>query len=99
MLNLVAYLIATLLDPFRLILSFLGTWLSSKKWHLIVSSLIGAFLLEISLTCIQETRVFGEGLLKGWLASLLQVFLIFCILKKVKGRQIENTDQTMNGIR
>lgn len=81
MVNLLAHLSAVLLDPIRLLFSYIGARSSTSKWHLILSSLIGAILAEWLLTTTQITRVFGEGIVMGWIGSLLQTFIIFYVFK------------------
>jgi hypothetical protein len=86
-----AVLIATLADPIRLILAFMGAGISTKKYHLYISALGGALIVEALLCLNQVTRVFGSGLLVGCVASLVHVYLAYYILSKIRARRAKKS--------
>ena len=74
-------LLAMLLDPVRLVLT-LGVVLFSRKiWIIPIAAICSAVVVETMLTSSQMTRDWGEGIVIGFLASLIQASLIFLVRK------------------
>lgn len=75
----VIFLTAALLDPIRLILTLAVVLVSKCAWIVPAAAAISAIAIETMLTMTQITRVWGDGIIIGFLASLIHAGAIYGI--------------------
>jgi uncharacterized membrane protein YraQ (UPF0718 family) len=75
-----AALIASFIDPIRFGIT-LGVSLCSRKWWIVaVAAIVSAIISETLLTSIQTTRQWGDGMLPGIIASVVQAVLCYSVI-------------------
>lgn len=75
----IAALLASLLSPIRLVITLFFVLLTKRKWIVPVAAVISAIAVESLLTASQYTRVWGEGLVIGLMASLIHAYAIYWV--------------------
>ena len=78
-------LIVSFLDPVRALITFGCTFLS-RKYSVLVAALASSIACETILAAAQGWRYWGQGILPGFIASLLQAALPFCVVRLVRRR-------------
>lgn len=82
-----AVLLMSFLDPIRALITLAGLFVSRKPWAILFAAGLSAVAVETFLTAMQITRVWGQGLLLGIVASLLQAGLLFLIVRAIRERR------------
>ena len=81
---LLGIIIGKLLDPVSFIVVLVVTLCSKQKYIMIVAALVGAIITESVLTSIQVTRSWGQGIVQGFIASLLHAAFLFWVVGKFR---------------
>jgi hypothetical protein len=74
-----AAFLAKLLDPVSFVVALVVVLFSKKKWIILLAAALAAVIVETGLYSMQETRVWGQGLPTGFLASLAHASIVFGI--------------------
>ena len=80
---LTATLVMSFLDPVRALITF-GCKFLSRKHTVFVAALASSIICETILTGAQVWRYWGEGIVPGFIASLMQAVLLACAVKVVR---------------
>ena len=96
-------LAVNLIDPIRFIIILLIVLLSKNKWIILIAAVISAVIVETII--IQNLRdvsiypaVWGQGLLVGFIACLIQAWIVFAVRswlirrKKAKNESIRRDE-------
>ena len=75
----IASLLAKLLSPISFGIAFAVVLFSRKKSIIVVAAVVAAVVSETILSLAQSTRIWGQGLPIGIVASAAQASLIFYI--------------------
>jgi len=78
-------LIVSFLDPVRALITFGCTFLS-RKCGVLVAALASCIVCETIPAAAQGWRYWGQSILPGFIASLLQAALLFCVVRLVRRR-------------
>jgi hypothetical protein len=78
-------LVISFLDPVRALITCGCTFLS-RKYRVLVAALASSIVCETILAAVQGWRYWGQGILPGFIASLLQAVLLFCVVRLVRRR-------------
>jgi hypothetical protein len=78
-------LIASFLDPVRALITFGCTFLS-RKYGVLAAALASSIVCETILAAAQGWHYWGQGILPGFIVSLLQAALLFCVVRMVRRR-------------
>jgi hypothetical protein len=81
----VPMLVASFLDPVRALITFGCTFLS-RKYGVLAAALASSLVCETILAAAQGWRYWGQGILAGFIASLLQAALLFRVVRLVRRR-------------
>jgi hypothetical protein len=81
----VPMLVVSFLDPVRALITF-GCAFLSRKYCVIVAALASSLICETILAAAQGWRYWGQGILPGFIASLLQAALLFYLVRLVRRR-------------
>jgi hypothetical protein len=76
MADLLTILVFTL-DPIRVLITLAFLLFARCLWMVLVSAALSALLCETLMMALQTTWAWGEGLLVGATASLLQAIILF----------------------
>jgi len=85
---LAAMFVVSFLDPVRALITFACTFLS-RKHAVLVTTLASSIVCESILTAAQGWRYWGEGMLAGFIASLVQSVLLVYAVKVVRRHRVE----------
>jgi hypothetical protein len=85
---LAAMLVVSFLDPVRALITFGCTFLS-RKHGVLVAALSSSVVCESILIAAQGWRYWGEGMLAGFIASLVQSVLLVYAVKMVRRHRVE----------
>jgi hypothetical protein len=83
-----AMLVVSFLDPVRALITFGCTFLS-RKHAVLIAALASSIVCETILTAAQGWRYWGQGILAGFIASLLQSVLLVYAVKVVRRHRVE----------
>jgi hypothetical protein len=81
----VPILVVSFLDPVRALITFGCTFLS-RRYGVLVAALASSIICETILAAAQGWRYWGQGILAGFIASLLQAALVLCVVRLVRRR-------------
>ena len=81
----VSMLVMSFLDPVRALITFGCTFLSSK-YCVLVAALASSIVCETILAAAQGWRFWVQGILPGFIASLLQAAFFVCVIRLVRRR-------------
>ena len=84
---LAAIFLVSFLDPVRALITFGCTFLS-RKHGILVAALASSIVCETILTVAQVWRFWGQGILGGGIASLLQAVFLVWAVKLVRRRRV-----------
>lgn len=65
------------LDPIRVLITLAFLLLARNHWRVFIAAALSAVVCETLLMALQTTWVWGEGLVVGGIASLLQAVILF----------------------
>jgi hypothetical protein len=65
------------LDPIRVLITLAFLLLARNHWRVFIAAALSAVVCETLLMTLQTTWVWGEGLVVGGIASLLQALILF----------------------
>jgi hypothetical protein len=80
------FVFVKLLDPIAFAIAFSVVLCSRKKTVIFISAAVTAIAVETILTSTQSARIWGQGLLPGFVAALLQAGLSFWIVSLFRGK-------------
>jgi hypothetical protein len=81
----VPLLIVSFFDPVRALITF-GCAFLSRKYGVLVAALTSSLVCETILAAAQGWRYWGQGILPGFIASLLQAALLLPVIRLVRRR-------------
>lgn len=79
-----AILVARIIDPIGLLVTLGVVLCSRRRWIILVAAAVSSVMVESILTATQILYVWGEGLLFGLVAGIIQASLIFWIRARAK---------------
>lgn len=82
-------IIVKLLDPLMLVIAALITLAARRWWHVLVVGFVVALISETILNSTQILRVWGEGLVPGFIAYSIHSALAFWAIRKWRCRRRE----------
>lgn len=77
-------IVGKLLDPVSFIVVLIFTLCSKQKYIIFIAALFGAIITESVLTSMQVTRSWGQGIVPGFIASLLHAAFLFWVVGKFR---------------
>jgi hypothetical protein len=83
--------LAHFLDPARAVLTLAGIFLWRSPWIILVAGGLSAATCESVLAGAGALRFWGEGILAGSMASVLQAFLLYLIVQTLRERRAPGT--------
>ena len=81
------------LDPIGFVIAILGSVFITKWWQILLVGLITASIVETLLIMTQYTRIWGEGIIIGSVASCVHAAIGYAAVRAFKGRQRNNKTQ------
>ncbi|MFK5894349.1 MAG: hypothetical protein QM504_14095 [Pseudomonadota bacterium] len=84
-----------LLDPIGFFIVLFISFLSRKKWIIPIAAIIAAVATETLLTSSQYTRIWGEGIVYGLIASGLHALICYWIIGAFKKKKIIKESNTL----
>lgn len=85
-------LLGKLLDPVSLVLCFILLVIKREKWMIGVSAIAAAIASETVITLMLFTRTWGEGLVLGFIASLIHSVLAYWVVGKFRKKPVSTSD-------
>ena len=82
--NLLAIIIAKLLDPVSVIITVIVVLFSRSAWIVPVAAIVAALSVESMLVSTQFSRNFGDGIVLGLVASMIHATIAFKIVNKIR---------------
>ena len=77
---------AAFLDPVRAGLSLVGVLVSRRPWVIALAAAFSTLVSETILFVLKMTTFWGEVIVPGTIASVLQAVLLFAIVSWVRSR-------------
>ena len=83
-----AVLLAAFLDPIRALITFACGFLSRRAIGVLLAAVASAVICETILTGAHVWRYWGQGIVAGFIASLLQAAVIYLAVKAMRRRRV-----------
>jgi hypothetical protein len=75
------------LDPVRALITFACSFLSRKAYGVLIAAAASAIVCETVLTMAHVSRFWGQGIVAGFIASLLQAVALYWAVKAMRLRR------------
>ena len=89
---LAAVLVVSFLDPVRALITFGCTFLS-RKHGILVAAVASSIVCETILAGAHVWSFWGQGIVAGFIASLLQAVVLVCAIKVVRRGRVASRSQ------
>ena len=89
---LAAVLVVSFLDPVRALITFGCTFLS-RRHGILVAAVASSIVCETILAAAHVWTFWGQGIVAGFIASLLQAVLLVCAIKVVRRGRVASRGQ------
>lgn len=80
-------LVIKALDPIGLVIAAIGGFFMRVWWHVLLVAAVEAIIVQLILMSTQITRAFSQGLVISFAAALLNVSIVFGIVKYWRHRK------------
>ena len=82
-----AVILIAFLDPVRALITFASSFLSRKAYGVLIAAAASAIVCETVLTIAHVSRYWGQGIVAGFIASLLQAAVLYWAVKALRMRR------------
>ena len=81
-------ILVALLDPIRALITFTCSFVSRRVPGVLIAATVSAIVCETILTGAHVWRYWGQGIVAGFIASLLQAAVVNLALKAMRRRRV-----------
>lgn len=82
-----AVILVALLDPVRALITFAFSFLSRRSYGVLIAAAASAIVCETVLTIAHVSPYWGQGIVAGFIASLLQAAVLYWAVKAMRMRR------------
>ena len=83
-----AVILVAFLDPIRALITFACSFISRRAPGPLIAATVSAIICETILTGAHVWRYWGQGIVAGFIASLLQAVVLYLALKAMRRSRV-----------
>jgi hypothetical protein len=87
-------ILVAFLDPIRALITFACSFLSRRAYGVLIAATVSAIICETILTGAHVLRYWGQGIVAGFIASLLQAAVLYFAVKALRRRRVVSARQS-----
>ncbi|RJP32214.1 MAG: hypothetical protein C4527_06410 [Candidatus Omnitrophota bacterium] len=80
----IVIILVKLLDPISFIVVLVVSFFLREKWIIPVAAIVGAVATETMLASTQITRIWGQGIIPGFISSGIHAIICYWLLINLK---------------
>jgi hypothetical protein len=85
-----AVILVAFLDPIRALITFACSFISRKAYGPLLAAAASAIICETILTGAHVWRYWGQGIVAGFIASVLQAAVLYLAVSAMRRRRVSS---------